>query len=55
VIISPLSFTIDNSETEFELHIEYEEVAQKLGFKEYLVASCPNDDDKFVQVIKNLI
>jgi ferrochelatase len=55
VIISPLSFTIDNSETEFELHIEYEEVAQKFGFKEYLVASCPNDDDKFVQVIKNLI
>ena len=55
VIISPLSFTIDNSETEFELNIEYEEVSEELGFKEYLVASCPNDDDKFVQVIKNLI
>lgn len=51
VIISPLSFTIDNSETEFELSIEYKEVAEELDFKEYLVAKCPNDSDKFIQSI----
>ena len=51
VIISPISFTIDNSETEFELSIEYKEVADELGFKEYLVAKCPNDSKKFVQFI----
>lgn len=55
VLIVPLSFTIDNSETEFELHIEYKEVAQKLGFKHYLVAQCPNDSAKFIEAIKNII
>jgi ferrochelatase len=54
VIISPLSFTVDNSETEFELWIEYKEVAEKLGFKEYLVARCPNDSAKFVETIEQI-
>lgn len=53
-LISPISFTIDNSETEFELSIEYKEVADKLNFDEYLVAKCPNDSDKFIDVIKEL-
>ncbi len=55
VLISPLSFTIDNSETEFELDIEYREVAQELGFEDYLVAKCPNDADDFVRAIKEII
>jgi ferrochelatase len=55
VIISPLSFTIDNSETEFELSIEYKEVAQELNFEEYLVAKCPNDSNKFIQSIKQIV
>jgi len=55
VIISPISFTIDNSETEFELSIEYKEVADELDFEDYLVAKCPNDDDKFVKVISQII
>lgn len=55
VLISPLSFTIDNSETEFELDIEYREVAEELGFENYCVAKCPNDDAKFIKALKNLI
>lgn len=55
VLISALSFTIDNSETEFELSIEYKEVADKLGFERYLVAKCPNDADAFVECLKNLV
>ena len=55
VIISPLSFTLDNSETEFELSIEYKEVAKQLKYEEYLVAKCPNDSDKFVQAISQII
>ncbi len=54
VIISPLSFTIDNSETEFELSIEYKEIAKELKYEEYLVAKCPNDSDKFIKVISDL-
>jgi len=55
VIISPVSFTVDNSETEFELSIEYKEVAEKLSFEEYLVAKCPNDSNTFVEAINKII
>ena len=51
VIISPISFTIDNSETEFELCIEYKKIAKNLNFTEYLVAKCPNDDNAFVKFL----
>ncbi|WP_263833314.1 ferrochelatase [Sulfurospirillum oryzae] len=54
-LIVPISFTIDNSETEFELSMEYAEVAEKLGFERYLVVKCPNDDEAFVAAIGNLV
>ena len=55
VVIYPIAFIIDNSETVFELDIEYKEVADELGIKEYKVVRCMNDSDAFVEVIKNLI
>ena len=54
VIIFPLAFTIDNSETDFELEIEYREIAQELGFKEYRVCRCPNDSDLFVDTLQEI-
>lgn len=51
VLIFPISFTIDNSETDFELEIEYREIAQEIGIKEYKVARCPNDSDLFVDTL----
>jgi ferrochelatase len=54
VIIYPIAFTIDNSETEFELEVEYRELAEKLGFEEYRVAKAPNDHPSFVACITNL-
>lgn len=54
VIIYPIAFTIDNSETDFELSIEYREIAEKLGFKNYKVAKCINDHPLFVEAIKSL-
>lgn len=54
VIIMPIAFTIDNSETDFELSIEYAEIAHELGFTEYRVCRCPNDHPLFVQTIKEL-
>lgn len=51
VVIYPISFTIDNSETEFELEIEYREMAHELGFKEYRVCKCLNDSDIFVDAL----
>jgi len=54
IIIFPLAFTIDNSETDFELEIEYREIAEDLGFKEYRVCRCPNDSDLFVEALCEL-
>ena len=54
VIIFPLAFTIDNSETDFELDIEYREIAEDMGFKEYRVCRCPNDSDLFVDALEEI-
>jgi len=43
VVIYPISFLIDNSETDYELKIEYAEKARKLGVKNYQVVNCLND------------
>jgi ferrochelatase len=51
VIIFPLAFTVDNSETVFELDIEHREIAQKIKYDAYEVAKCMNDSDKFVDLI----
>ena len=42
VIIYPIAFLIDNSETKYELDIEYKEIADNLGIEDYRVASAPN-------------
>ncbi len=54
VLIYPISFTVDNSETLFELDIEYKEVAESLGFEFYEVCGCPNDSESFVRVLEML-
>jgi len=51
IIIYPLSFTIDNSETLFELDIENRKIAKELGYKDYRVARCFNDNMEFVEFI----
>lgn len=54
VIIYPIAFTIDNSETEFELEIEYREKAEAMGFEEYRIARAPNDHPLFIETLKKL-
>lgn len=54
VIIYPIAFTIDNSETEFELEIEYREKAKAMGIEEYRVAQAPNDHPLFIQTLQKL-
>ncbi|MDC0933436.1 ferrochelatase [Arcobacteraceae bacterium] len=55
VIVYPISFIVDNSETIFELDIEYRELAKKLQVKEYRVCSCTNDGDTFVKALEEII
>lgn len=54
VIIYPLAFTIDNSETEFELEVEYREIATTLGFADYRVAKAPNSHPSFVNCLTSI-
>nr|WP_281950706.1 ferrochelatase [Nitrosophilus kaiyonis] len=55
VIIYPISFILDNSETLFELHIEYFELAKKIGIKEYKVCECLNDSEKFCEAVREIV
>ena len=50
-LIYPLSFCIDNSETIFELVIEYAKLAKELNFSFYKVVWCPNFSDEFASFI----
>lgn len=54
VLIYPISFTVDNSETECELDIEYRELANKIGIADYKVAKSPNHHPYFVEMISNM-
>lgn len=55
VLIFPLAFTLDNSETVFELDIEHREIAEKIKYEDYIVASCMNDSQKFIDFIVNKV
>lgn len=55
VLIFPISFVFDNVETDFELSIEYKEIAKNLGYEEYIVSKCPNDSDLLLNSIIKLI
>lgn len=51
VLIYPIAFTVDNSETEYELEIEYKEIAQQLNINSYKVARCVNSHPYFVDAL----
>ena len=55
VLIYPISFVIDNSETDLELKVEYGHLAKYIGIKDYRVVECPNDSDKTAKFIAELI
>jgi len=55
VLIYPLAFTIDNSETVFELDIEHREIADKIKYDDFVVAKCMNDSDAFVNIITKYV
>lgn len=55
ILVYPLSFTIDNSETDYELRIEYKNLADEVGLLDYRVASCFNYSEKFAKCILNLV
>lgn len=51
VLVFPLAFTIDNSETDYELSIECAHIAKNAGVREYIVARCFNASEDFASFI----
>ncbi|MDD5406280.1 MAG: ferrochelatase [Sulfurovaceae bacterium] len=54
VVVVPIAFTLDNSETEFELDIEYRHLASEIGIADYRVAKAPNAHPDFVACLADL-
>lgn len=54
VIVYPISFTVDNSETLGELVLEYGELAHELGIKDYRVSKAPNHHPYFLLNLKEI-
>lgn len=54
VLVYPISFTVDNSETQFELDIEYKEIADEVGLADYRVAKVPNYHPYFIKTIEGI-
>lgn len=54
VIIYPISFTVDNSETLGELVLEYGELAKEHSIKDYRVAKTPNSNYNFIVALKTI-
>jgi ferrochelatase len=55
VIVYPLSFTIENSETAFELELHYANIAKNCGVASYKVCKVQNSGDDFVKFIDEKI
>ncbi len=55
VVVYPISFMIDNAETDLELKIEYARMADNIGIKTYKVIDCPNDQVKNIRFLSQLI
>lgn len=58
-VIVPISFTADNSETLFELDIQYKEFLEKSGQKELIRIPALNNNGRFIkgllEIVKNAI
>ena len=54
VLIYPISFLLDNSETKQELHIEYDKIAKSLNYESYKVCNCLNDNEDFIKFLTTL-
>lgn len=55
LLIYPIAFTMDNSETDFELSYQYKIEAQKHDIRDYRVAKCLNSSKDFASCILELI
>lgn len=54
VLIVPIAFVAENSETVYELDIEYKHIADELGLNYHRVP-CVNDNDDFIKALAQIV
>lgn len=55
VLVVPIAFVSDHSETLVELDVEYREEAERAGIKGYFRAPAPNSDPRFIAALADLV
>jgi ferrochelatase len=55
ILVVPIAFVSEHSETLVELDIEYREEAEKLGVPAYFRAPAPNDDPAFIAALAGVL
>lgn len=55
VLVVPIAFVSEHSETLVELDVEYRELAEKLGIGGYYRAPAQNDDPAFIAALADLV
>ncbi len=55
VVVVPVSFVTDHLETQYEIQIEFAELARNLGFREFRVCRALNDDARLMDGLATLV
>jgi ferrochelatase len=55
VLVVPIAFVSEHSETLVELDVEYREEAEEMGIKGYFRAPAPNSDPAFIGALADLV
>ena len=55
LVIFPISFTAENTETINEIDIVYQKLAYQKGFKRFERVSCFNDEEDFIKFLSQLL
>ena len=55
MLVVPIAFVSDHSETLVELDVEYRELAEKLGVPGYFRVPAQNSDDAFIAALARLV
>jgi len=55
VLVVPIAFVSEHSETLVELDVEYREEAEEMGIKGYFRAPAPNSDPAFIAALAGLV
>jgi len=55
VLMVPISFVSDHSETLYEMDIQYRELAEKSGIENFGRVAVPNCDESFIESLKDIV